>query len=58
MYTANTMASAIEAMGMSLPGSSSNPAIARSKTEECVDAGEAVVELLRKGIYPRDVVAI
>lgn len=58
MYTANTMASAIEAMGMSLPGSSSNPAIARSKSDECVDAGEAVVELLRKGIYPRDIMTI
>jgi dihydroxy-acid dehydratase len=55
MYTANTMASAIEAMGMSLPGSSSNPAIARAKSEECADAGAAVVELLRKGIYPRDI---
>jgi len=55
MYTANTMASAIEAMGMSLPGSSSNPAIARSKSEECADAGAAVVELLRKDIYPKDI---
>jgi dihydroxy-acid dehydratase len=55
MYTANTMASAIEAMGMSLPGSSSNPAIARAKSEECSDAGIAVVELLRKGIYPKDI---
>ncbi|MEX1029754.1 MAG: dihydroxy-acid dehydratase [Paenibacillaceae bacterium] len=58
MYTANTMASAIEAMGMSLPGSSSNPAIARSKSDECVDAGTAVVELLRKGIYPKDIMTI
>jgi dihydroxy-acid dehydratase len=55
MYTANTMASAIEAMGMSLPGSSSNPAIARSKSDECADAGVAVVELLRLGIYPKDI---
>jgi dihydroxy-acid dehydratase len=58
MYTANTMASAIEAMGMSLPGSSSNPAIARAKSEECADAGAAVVELLKKGIYPRDIMTI
>lgn len=55
MYTANTMASAIEAMGMSLPGSSSNPAIANSKEDECHRAGQAAVELLRKGIYPKDV---
>jgi dihydroxy-acid dehydratase len=55
MYTANTMASAIEAMGMSLPSSSSNPAIAESKSEDCFKAGEAVVELLRKDIYPKDI---
>ncbi|MEX2414895.1 MAG: dihydroxy-acid dehydratase [Paenibacillaceae bacterium] len=58
MYTANTMASAIEAMGMSLPGSSSNPAIARSKSDECADAGAAVVELLRNGIYPKDIMTM
>ncbi len=58
MYTANTMASAIEAMGMSLPGSSSNPAIARSKSDECAEAGAAVVELLRLGLYPRDIMTI
>lgn len=55
MYTANTMASAIEAMGMSLPSSSSNPAISQSKVDECFAAGEAVVDLLRKGIYPKDI---
>lgn len=55
MYTANTMAAAVEAMGIALPNSSSNPAIANSKIEECYKAGEAVVELLRKGIYPKDI---
>lgn len=55
MYTANTMASAIEAMGMSLPGSASNPAETSLKLEDCEKAGQAVVDLLRKGIYPRDV---
>ncbi|MFC4075721.1 dihydroxy-acid dehydratase [Salinithrix halophila] len=55
MYTANTMASAIEAMGMSLPGSSSNPAESREKLEDCRKAGEAVVKLLKQGIYPKDI---
>lgn len=55
MYTANTMASAIEALGMSLPGSSSNPAETDLKREDCHQAGRAVVELLRKGIYPKDI---
>jgi dihydroxy-acid dehydratase len=55
MYTANTMASAIEAMGMSLPGSSSNPAVSPQKSDDCYQAGMAVVELLRKGIHPRDI---
>jgi dihydroxy-acid dehydratase len=55
MYTANTMSSAIEAMGMSLPGSSSNPAITSHKMDDCDKAGQAVVELLRKGIYPKDI---
>lgn len=55
MYTANTMASAIEAMGMSLPGSSSNPAETGLKRDDCRRSGEAVVELLRRGIYPRDI---
>ncbi len=55
MYTANSMASAIEAMGMSLPGSASHPAQASAKRDDCDQAGYAVVDLLRKGIYPRDI---
>ncbi|WP_028549623.1 dihydroxy-acid dehydratase [Paenibacillus sp. UNC451MF] len=55
MYTANTMASAAEAMGMSLPGSSSTPAISPVKAEECAAAGERVMDLLEKRIYPRDI---
>jgi dihydroxy-acid dehydratase len=55
MYTANTMASAIEAMGMSLPGSSSNPAETEEKLEDCIKAGKAVMNLLNKGITPRDI---
>lgn len=55
MYTANTMASAIEALGMSLPGSSSNPAENPLKREDCRKAGETVVQLLIKGIYPKDI---
>src|SRR5690606_19324172 len=55
MYTANTMASAIEAMGMSLPGSSSNPAEHHLKREDCRKAGLAVVELLRRSITPKDI---
>ncbi len=55
MYTANTMASAIEALGMSLPGSSSNPAVSQLKGDDCDAAGQAVVELLRRDIRPRDI---
>ena len=55
MYTANTMASAIEALGMSLPGSSSNPAITKLKIDDCQKAGQAVMDLLKKDIYPRDI---
>lgn len=55
MYTANTMASAIEALGMSLPGSSSNPAESELKAEDCRKAGVAVVDCLRNGLYPRDI---
>lgn len=55
MYTANTMASAIEAMGMSLPGSSSTPAIVDGKKIECTDAGDALINLLEKNIRPRDI---
>jgi dihydroxy-acid dehydratase len=56
MYTANTMASAIECLGMSLPGSSSFPAEDPAKARECEEAGRAVVGLVRKGLRPRDVV--
>ncbi|MBB5179767.1 dihydroxy-acid dehydratase [Planomicrobium koreense] len=55
MYTANTMASAAEAMGMSLPGSSSNPAESSVKQADCKAAGAAVYNLLEKGIYPKDI---
>jgi len=55
MYTANTMASAIEAMGMSLPGSSAQEAISDAKKNDCHRAGEAVLELVRKDIKPRDI---
>ncbi len=55
MYTANTMASAIECMGMSLPYSSSNPALSREKGLECADIGRAVKNLLEKDIKPRDI---
>lgn len=55
MYTANTMASAAEALGMSLPGSSSTPAISSYKAIECAEAGKTVIELLEKNIRPRDI---
>jgi dihydroxy-acid dehydratase len=55
MYTANTMASAIEALGMSLPYSSSNPALSPEKKQECVDAGKAIYHLLEKDIKPSDI---
>src|SRR6201992_261735 len=53
MYTANTMGSAIEAMGMSLPNSSAQDAISIQKRNDCERAGEAVVKLIAKGITPR-----
>ena len=56
MYTANTMASAIEALGMSLPYNSSNPAISKNKEEESVAAGRAMRLLLEKDIKPKDIV--
>jgi dihydroxy-acid dehydratase len=56
MYTANTMASAIETLGMSLPGSSSHPAESKEKSRECEASGRAVVELIKKGLRPRDIV--
>ncbi len=55
MYTANTMASAIEALGMSLPYSSSNPALSEEKQQECIDAGKAIKILLEKDIKPKDI---
>ena len=55
MYTANTMASAIEALGMSLPGSSAQAAISKSKETDCHDAGKAVINLLKKNICPSDI---
>jgi dihydroxy-acid dehydratase len=55
MYTANTMAAAIEALGMSLPYSSSNPALSREKKDECIAAGKAIRLLLEKDIKPRDI---
>jgi dihydroxy-acid dehydratase len=55
MYTANTMASAIEAMGMSLPYSSSTPAESPQKLEECLQAGATIRNLLEKDIKPRDI---
>ncbi len=55
MYTANTMAAAIEALGMSLPYSSSNPALSEEKQQECRDAGKAIRLLLEKDIKPRDI---
>lgn len=56
MYTANTMASAIEAMGMGLPYSSSFPATSEEKREECTRVGKAIRNLLEKDIKPRDII--
>ncbi|MFU8893220.1 MAG: dihydroxy-acid dehydratase [Luteolibacter sp.] len=55
MYTANTMASAIEALGMSLPNSSAQAAISDDKMRDCFDAGAAVLNLINLGISPRDI---
>src|SRR5271167_1338627 len=55
MYTANTMASAIEALGMSLPNSSAQDAVSSQKREDCTRAGAAVVELIQRGIRPRHI---
>jgi dihydroxy-acid dehydratase len=55
MYTANTMAAAIEALGMSLPYSSSNPALSEEKQRECAEAGKAIRLLLEKDIKPSDI---
>jgi dihydroxy-acid dehydratase len=55
MYTANTMASAIEALGMSLPYSSSYPALSENKQQECLEAGKAIRVLLEKNILPSQI---
>lgn len=55
MYTANSMASAIEALGMSLPGSSAQEAVSQEKLIDCEKAGEAVMNLLRLDLKPRDI---
>src|SRR3954470_2084336 len=55
MYTANTMAAAIEALGMSLPYSSSNPALSEEKRQECLAAGKAIRLLMEKDIKPKDI---
>ncbi|KAI9734532.1 MAG: dihydroxy-acid dehydratase ilv3 [Cirrosporium novae-zelandiae] len=55
MYTANTMATAIETMGLTLPGSSSNPAVSKAKQLECLAAGGAIKNLLKEDIRPRDI---
>jgi dihydroxy-acid dehydratase len=55
MYTANTMASAIEALGMSLPYSSSNPATSKDKIDECIASGKAILNLLALDLKPRDI---
>jgi dihydroxy-acid dehydratase len=57
MYTANTMASAIEALGMSLPNSSAQAALSDDKRRDCFDAGVAVIEMLRRGIKPSDILS-
>lgn len=55
MYTANTMASAIEALGMSLPGSASHPAVTELKKQDCEKAGKAVLKLIENDIRPHDI---
>lgn len=55
MYTANTMAAAIEAMGMCLPGNASTPAESVHKREECIKSGEALYALIQQGIRPKDI---
>lgn len=55
MYTANTMASAIEALGMALPYSSSNPALSKEKSAECVEAAQAIKLCLERDLKPRDI---
>ena len=55
MYTANTMASAIEALGMSLPGSSSQDAVSTLKNQDCIEAGKVIMHLLENDIKPSDI---
>ncbi len=55
MYTANSMASVIEAMGMSLPNSSAQLAVGEQKKQDCINAGEAVLRLIEQGVKPRDI---
>ena len=55
MYTANTMASAIEALGMSLPNSSAQDAISQAKIDDCVNSGEAIMNLVERDIKPSDI---
>lgn len=57
MYTANTMASAIEALGMSLPYSASNPALSPEKQQECAQIGTAIYQLLEKDLTPRKILS-
>ena len=57
MYTANTMASAIEALGMSLPGSSSQDAVSDDKKNDCINTGRAIENLLEKDIKPSDIMS-
>jgi len=57
MYTANTMASAIEALGMALPFNSSNPAIGKEKKQDCIDAGKALRHLMEHDIKPSDIIS-
>ncbi len=56
MYTANTMAAAIEALGMSLPYNSSNPAVSTNKVEECEAAGKALTKLIELDLKPKDII--
>ena len=55
MYTANTMASAIEALGMSLPNSSGQEAVSESKLQDSLNAGQSIMRLIEKDIKPRDI---
>lgn len=55
MYTANTISSAIEALGFSLPYSSSNPALSEEKRQECIEVGKYIKYLLKHDIKPSDI---